>query len=489
MRGGVESIDSPRMETTHFSLDGRGPRYEQIARAVKGAVLEGRLAPQARLPSTRVLAQALGVARKSVVEAYELLAIEGLIRPRVGVGTVVCLPAAQPQPRPQHQRIPPPTRYIERLRKLPRMTLTGGADGLRYNLQYSAPQANTRIFVSWARKVSAAARRLGPGYGPATGHAPLRAAIADYLARRRGLLCEPDDIVIVSGTQQAISLTARLLLNEEDAAVVEDPSYELALHALTAHGARIEHVRTDANGLRVQDIPAGPVRLAVVTPSHQFPSGVVMSLTRRMELLKWASLTNAFILEDDYDSEFHDGRRPPATLRSLDLAGRVIYVGSFSKTLFPSLRLGYIVTPKALRSDFHRAKLLDDLGSPLLEQLALANFMQSGLYEKQLRRTVSEVLARRRTLVNELRRRLGNQVEMGPHAGGMHLVLWFPGMTSSRLDLLIARAAERNVRVQSVAPYYRSPAPAPGLLLGYAGLAASQIRAAIGILADCVHAL
>lgn len=485
------SIDCPAMETTHFSLDGRGPRYEQIARAVKGAVLEGRLAPESRLPSTRVLAQALGVARKSVVEAYELLAVEGLIRPRVGVGTVVCLPTHQSLRRAPHLKIPPPTRYADRLRKLPRVTLNGGAEGLRYNLQYSAPLANARMFASWARKVSAAARRVGSGYGPAIGYAPLRTAIADYLSRRRGLPCESDDVVIVSGTQQAISLTARLLLNEEDTAVVEDPFYELALFALTAHGARLEHVRTDSEGLRVQDIPAGPTpaRLAMVTPSHQFPSGVVMSLTRRMELLNWASATNAFILEDDYDSEFHDGRRPPATLRSLDLSGRVIYVGSFSKTLFPSLRLGYIVCPKSLRSDFHRAKLLDDLGSPLLEQLALANFMQSGLYEKQLRRTVGEVLARRRTLVNELQRQLGDRVKLGPHAGGMHLVLWFPDMASSSLELLVARAAERGVRVQSVGPYYRLPAPSPGLLLGYAGLTSSQIRVAIGILADCLREL
>jgi GntR family transcriptional regulator/MocR family aminotransferase len=476
------------METTHFSLDGRGPRYEQIARAVKGAVLEGRLAPESRLPSTRVLAQALGVARKSVVEAYELLAIEGLIRARVGVGTVVCLPGRQPDRRAQHLKAPAPSRYADRLRKLPRLNLNSNT-GPRLNLQYSAPLANARIFASWSRKVSAAARRLGPGYGPAIGYAPLRAAIADHLTRRRGLPCEADDVVVVSGTQQAISLTARLLLNEEDTAVVEDPYYELAVHALTAHGARIEHVGTDADGLRVQDIPAGPARLAIVTPSHQFPSGVVMSLTRRMELLNWAHTANAFILEDDYDSEFHDGRRPPATLRSLDLSDRVIYVGSFSKTLFPSLRLGYIVCPKSLRSDFQRAKLLEDLGSPLLEQLALATFMQSGLYEKQLRRTVSEVLARRRTLVNELRRRLGDRVELGPHAGGMHLVAWFRDMTPANLELLITRVAEREVQVQSVGPFYRFPAPAAGLLLGYAGLTATQIRAAVGILADCLRKL
>lgn len=163
------SIDCSAMETTHFSLDGRGPRYEQIARAVKGAVLEGKLAPESRLPSTRVLAQALGVARKSVVEAYELLAIEGLIRARVGVGTVVCLPGHRSERRAQHLKAPAPSRYADRLRKLPRLTLNSNT-GPRFNLQYSTPLANARIFASWSRKVSAAARRLGPGYGPAIGY-------------------------------------------------------------------------------------------------------------------------------------------------------------------------------------------------------------------------------------------------------------------------------------------------------------------------------
>ena len=474
----------------NLSLDGRGTLYEQIARAIKGSILDGQLAGNARLPSTRTLALRLGVARKSVVEAYELLATEGLVTPRVGVGTVVSLPRQSVPGDRSQPSVPPPTRYVERLRALPRITLSGNPSGFQYNFQYGAPFVNPRIYLSWTRKVSAAARRTGPGYGPAAGHPPLRAAVADYLGRRRGVLCDPDDVVIVSGTQQAISLAARVLLNEGDTVAVEDPFYELAVHALTAHGARVMFVPVDAEGLRIGAVPAsGAVRLVVATPSHQFPSGVVMPLTRRLELLRWAAAANAWILEDDYDSEFHGGSRPVATLRSLDLTDRVIYVGSFSKSLFPALRIGYIVCPKALRGDFQCAKRLEDLGTPFLDQVALAHFMQSGLYERQLRRSVREVLRRRRTLVEELGAAMGRHVKIGPHEGGMHLVLWFPALTPGQLAALVARAAEQGVGVQQVEPFYHVPPPVPGLLLGYASLTPGQIRAAVAILAGCLRRL
>ncbi|HEY2686008.1 MAG TPA: PLP-dependent aminotransferase family protein [Steroidobacteraceae bacterium] len=456
---------------------------------MKTAILRGALIPGSRLPSTRSLAAALGVSRKSVIEAFELLATEGLILPRVGVGSVVCQTGALPKPRQLPARAPAPSRYSARLRELPPLSLSGSTQGPRYSFQYGAPLVNPSIFLSWTRKISAAARRAGPGYGPAVGHPPLRAAIANYLSRRRGLICEPDDVLIVSGTQQAISLSARVLLNEGDAVVMEDPFYELASNAFEAHGAARHYVPVDSEGLCVHEMPETDARLAFVTPSHQFPSGVVMTLSRRMELLGWAGKKDAWIFEDDYDSEFHDGERPVSTLRSLDLSGRVIYVGTFSKTLFPSLRLGYMLCPAALRADFLRAKLLDDLGSPVLEQAALTSFLQSGLYEKQLRRSVKEVLLRRRVLVEELKNRLGDWVEIGPHGGGMHLVVWFPRLTSQRVNQLISRAAQAGVGVQRVDPFYRAPPAAPGLLLGYAALSAGQIRTAIGILAECIKRL
>ena len=472
----------------NLTLDGHGPLYEQIARALKALIVKGALTAHGRLPSTRALAGALHVSRKSVIEAYELLAAEQLIGVRPGVGTVV---AALDVPRRARsaQRVQAPTRYAARLRKLPRITLGGTHSGPRYNFQYGAPLVNPRVFSSWTRKLAAAARRARPDYAAAEGQLALRMAIADYLRRRRGLDCSAGDILVVTGTQQAVSLTARVLLDEGDTAVLEDPFYELAEHALIAHGANVLYNRTDEEGLVVRELPASGARLVLISPSHQFPSGVVMSLARRLELLRWATQVGGWILEDDYDSEFHGGERPVAALRSLDLQDRVIYVSTFSKTLFPSLRLGYLVAPKGLREDFVRAKLLDDLGTPALEQVALAAFMQSGLYERQLRRSVREVLIRRRALLDAIRRTMGSQVEIGPCAGGMHLLLWLPGLNEERTAALVERARAAGVGVQSVAPYYHTPPRCAGLLIGYAGLSAGQIRTAIEILAGCLRRL
>lgn len=470
-------------------LDGKGPRYEQLARAIRALILDGTLVPASRLPSTRALALALKMSRKSVLEAYDLLAAEELISSRIGVGTLVAELAVPIQAPARKVRAQAPSRYANRLRHLPELTLAGMLDNARYNFQYGAPHVNPRIYLSWSRKLAAASRRAGPGYAAARGLLALRRAIAEYLARRRGLICSANEIVIVSGTQQAMTLATRVLLNEGDRAVVEDPFYQLAVHVLMAHGARISYVRTDMEGLCVAEIPDGPSRLAIVTPSHQFPSGVVMSTSRRIELLHWACRTGAWIMEDDYDSEFHGGERPLPTLRSLDMAERVIYVGTFSKTLFPGLRLGYIVCPSELLEDFVSAKRLDDVGSSVLEQMALATFIQSGLYERQLRRSVREVVLRRHALVEALRRRFRDQVEIGPHSAGMHLVLWFPNLTHERLATGLARAAAAGVSAQLLRPHCHIPPKRPGILLGYAALSTTQIRSGVEILWESLRSV
>ncbi len=470
-------------------LDGKGPRYEQLARAIRALILDGTLVPASRLPSTRALALALKMSRKSVLEAYDLLAAEELISSRIGVGTLVAELAVPIQAPARKVRAQAPSRYANRLRHLPELTLAGMLDNARYNFQYGAPHVNPRIYLSWSRKLAAASRRAGPGYAAARGLLALRRAIAEYLARRRGLICSANEIVIVSGTQQAMTLATRVLLNEGDRAVVEDPFYQLAVHVLMAHGARISYVRTDMEGLCVAEIPDGPSRLAIVTPSHQFPSGVVMSTSRRIELLHWACRTGAWIMEDDYDSEFHGGERPLPTLRSLDMAERVIYVGTFSKTLFPGLRLGYIVCPSELLEDFVSAKRLDDVGSSVLEQMALATFIQSGLYERQLRRSVREVVLRRHALVEALRRRFRDQVEIGPHSAGMHLVLWFPNLTHERLATGLARAAAAGVSAQLLRPHCHVLPKRPGILLGYAALSTTQIRSGVEILWESLRSV
>ncbi len=410
----------------YLTLDKKGTLYDQIARAIKLEILEGRIAAGARLPSTRALATALGVARKSVLQAYELLCAEELAIARGGSGTRVAIvsPATRPRSR---AGIIPVSRYAARMLSLSPVTLAGAhASGRpKYNLLYGEPLVDPGLFHSWRRKLAAAALRAGPTYPAAGGYLPLRRAIADYLVRRRGVLCNAADILIVAGTQQALTLAERVLVNPGERVVVEDPHYQLAVHSLLAHGAEVRSARTDDEGLVIGELPQRRTKLVFVTPSHQFPSGVVMSLNRRLELLKWAARTGSWIFEDDYDTEFHAGGRPLPALRSLDLADRVLYVGSFSKSLFPSLRLGYIVCPAALRDALYKAKLLDDLGSPSVEQAALATFIQSRQYEKHLRKSVKELIHRRRTVIDALQHLAGSHIDIGPHQAGMHFVVWF----------------------------------------------------------------
>ena len=472
----------------YLTLDKKGTLYDQIARAIKLEILEGRIAAGARLPSTRALATALGVARKSVLQAYELLCAEELAIARGGSGTRVAKvsPATRPRSR---AGIVPVSRYAARMLSLPPVTLAGAhASGRpKYNLLYGEPLVDPGLFHSWRRKLAAAALRAGPTYPAAGGYLPLRRAIADYLARRRGVLCNAADILIVAGTQQALTLVERVLVNPGERVVVEDPHYQLAVHSLLAHGAEVRSARTDDEGLVIGELPQRRTKLVFVTPSHQFPSGVVMSLNRRLELLKWAARTGSWIFEDNYDTEFHAGGRPLPALRSLDLADRVLYVGSFSKSLFPSLRLGYIVCPAALRDALYKAKLLDDLGSPSVEQAALATFIQSRQYEKHLRKSVKELIHRRRTVIDALQRLAGSHIDIGPHQAGMHFVVWFRHLDFDELDAFLERATASGLGLHPIHPYYRYRPARPGLLIGYAGLSVGQLKTAVELFARCLE--
>jgi GntR family transcriptional regulator / MocR family aminotransferase len=465
-------------------LDDQGALYEQIARALKRVILEGRILSGSRLPSSRALARALQVSRDSIIQAYALLCAEQLAVARGGSGTRVANIIAPPAKRVSPLKRPT-SGYVARMRKLGQIT-AGARTNHRYNLQYGEPLLNSNLFGSWRRKLAAAALRAEPNYPAEGGFMPLRRALADYLGRRRGVTCDPADILIVGGTQQAITLVARVLLENRDRVVIEDPHYHLAVNALKAHGARIVSVRTDAEGLVVQDLPRRDVRLAFVSPAHQFPSGTTMSLPRRMELLRWAKASDCWIFEDDYDAEFHVGSRPIPALRSLDVADCVVYVGTFSKTLFPSLRLGYIVCPQALRRDLFTAKLLDDLGSPAIEQAALATYLQSGQYEKHLRQSRREVLIRRRVVIDALKRLLGSSIEIGPHDGGMHFVVWLTELKFEELATFLNRAAAVGLGLYPVHPYYRRKPARPGLLIGYAGLSSGQLRTAVDLFAQCL---
>lgn len=471
-------------------LDGNGALYAQLARALKRAILQGQLKAGAALPSTRALAVELGLSRNTVITAYEMLCAEQLTVARVGSGTVVAMSMGPVDRPPVAAQVSAQTRYAARLRDLPALKLRRAAPGVRYDLHYGEPWVDPPLATAWRRELARAVNATEWGYPPSAGLQVLRQAISEYLARRRGVVCHADDVVVVSGTQQAVSLLARVLIDEGQSVVIEDPGYDHASRALQAHGARLLPVKVDAQGLQVAALPRGnSVRMVQVSPSHQFPSGAVMSLERRMALLDYAAERSCWVVEDDYDGEFrYDGVAIPA-LRSLDVRERVIYVGSFSKVLFPGLRLGYVVCPSGLRNDLIAAKMNDDLGCGSIEQAALAGLMQSGAFDRHLRHAAAELRRRRSAMLEGLREHCRRHLVVNDSHAGMHMVGWLPGWTSRQVKALTAHAAQRGLGLHPIAPHYRrQPAP-QGLLLGYAALSAKQLRAATTLLGECLDAM
>lgn len=476
-----------------LQLDARGPQYLQLARALKQAILDGRCAPGSRLPATRALARELDISRNTALAAYALLSEEGLIEGRSGSGCYVAAFVAMPKRTPAAvvqtpARAPALSRRGQRMLTVYDRAIPGRQHrGLRYNLQYGLPMTNPQLAGAWRRALNQAAARVQADYPDPQGLPGLRAQICGYLARRRGISAVPDDVLVVNGTQQAFALAAEVLLDAGDGMILEDPHYQGARQVFAARGAMIRTCRVDAAGLVTAELPVdGRVRLAVVTPSHQFPTGAVLSLPRRMQLLDWAQRRHAWLIEDDYDGEFRYGARPLAALKSLDRAGRVIYVGSFSKVIFPALRLGYMVLPASLREAMVAAKWLTDRGSTAIEQAALAHLIGSGAFERHLRRAAIVLRARRSALLGALQRLLGDAIEVADSSAGMHILVWLPHTSHAQAQTLVERARARGVGVYLVAPYCHKLRKRPGLLLGYADLPPADLLAAVRILADCL---
>ena len=473
----------------HLQLDGRGPLHAQLTRALKTAVFAGRVHQGSRLPATRQLARELGVSRNTVLAAYEQLRAEGFVDGRVGSGSYVTPPlqalrtmhAVNATLAPQSEFARRGRLYHDHLR-IPGRRI----EGVRYSFQYGVPLTNPALTSSWARELAHAAAYTAPNYPMTQGLPALREAVCDYLARRRGVQAQPEDVIIVDGTQQAVALAARVLLDIDDTAVIEEPHYSSIREALLIHGAKLHTVGVDEEGLQCEALPEQGAKLVCVTPSHQFPTGVVMSLARRLELLDYAHRHGSWILEDDYDGEFRYDAQPLAALRSLDEYGRVIYVGTFSKVMFPSLRLGYMVVPAGLRGDFVNAKWQDDFGSPGIEQAALARFMADGGFERHLRRTWKTLKERRSALLEGLRRCSAGRLQINDSHAGMHLVVWLKDRTRAEGEAFIARARSLGLGLYPITPYYLDPPDRAGLLLGYCGLSVAEITEAVERFATCL---
>lgn len=483
-----------------LGLDGEGPLHRQAYRGLRQAILEGQLAPGSRLPSTRHLAAETRLARNTLLQAYEQLVAEGYAITRHGAGTFVAEAVPVPPPArasPARERgvskAPRLAAYAQRLRRAASGTPLSWAPRrprLRYDFRYGEPSHADFPRATWARCVGRAARQAGPGstgYAPPGGDPALREALCGYLARARGISCTPEQVAVVYGSQQALDLIARLLVDPGDPALIEEPHYPGLRLALEVAGARVTGVPVDARGIDVDVLDTERARLLCVTPSHQFPLGGALPVPRRLRVLEWARRNDAVVVEDDYDSEFRYAGRPLEALRSLDREDRVAYVGTVSKVMFPSLRIGYVVLPEWLRELFLSAKSLVDTGAATLEQRALAEFIEAGHFERHLRRTRKRNQLRRATLEAAIEAELGDEVELVGEDAGLHVALWLRGRGHREAEALRRRAREREVAVYPLRDcYLRAPRRA-GWLLGFAGLSPDEIRVGVARLAEVLR--
>jgi GntR family transcriptional regulator/MocR family aminotransferase len=429
--------------------------HRQIYERIQVAIGEGRLSPGARLPSTRNLAAQLGVARGTVDAVYARLAGEGCVVSRRHSGTIVT-PGLSPTPR---------RKPVSSARSDPGWS----------PLQLGLPALDLFPRKPWTRIHARQARQLSASemlYPDPMGLPALREAIVAYLAVSRGITCATDQIVVTHGFQDALNLTAELVLAPGDAVWTEDPGYGFAQRTLAARGMAISAVPVDDEGLCVDwgRTHAPDARLAVVTPTHQFPTGVALSPRRRRELLDWAAASGRWILEDDYDCEFHYSGRKPTALKALDLKNRVFYAGSFSKTLLPSLRLGYLVLPPQLAQAAATAQKLRHRGVAMFEQLAVAEFMRQGHFARHLRRMMLAYKARRGALVAALERRFGDRIEIVLRAGGLHVLARFPHAEVDDVELA-RRALGAGLRPSPLSGQCLSHDLGQGLLLSFTNVA------------------
>ncbi|WP_377811754.1 PLP-dependent aminotransferase family protein (plasmid) [Azospirillum sp. A29] len=500
--------------------DGVRTIASRIVNAIRAQIADGVYPPGSRLPSSRALAADLGVSRTTVTAAYEQLAAEGYLEVRQGARPQVPKGLRLAGLRPDGLKrgdlktvspdtgAPPPrlSQFGRRLAGLP-MPDPPGTGAPIIDFRYGELAASDFPVLPWKRAVDAAilCRPTRLRYGDPSGSPELRSALQAYLWRARGLRCDPDQIVVVNGSQQGLDLCVRLLLDPGEPAVVEDPCYAAARDILAATGARLIPRTVDREGMRTERLP--PARLAYVTPSHQFPLGSVMSVSRRRDLLAWAQSCGATVIEDDYDGEYRFDVAPIPTLQTLDRAldgtldgaGRVIYLGTVSKTLSPALRLGYLVVPRPLIQPFRAAKRLADRHTPALEQSALANLLASGAYERHVRRVRRRNGERRAALLAALRTRFGDGVRVDGAEAGLHVVAWLTRFPLKREAMIVAAARAAGVGVYPITPLYDPSSLSgrpdsdrpdhPGLVIGYAGLEEHEIAQGIERLGAALDSL
>lgn len=489
-----------------IELDRRQGLTRQLYDALRQRVLDGRLVGGTRLPASRDLAAALAISRNSVVRAYDQLYAEGFIEGRVGDGTYVAqLPTAEKLSTKLSTGLSPglspalSTNWLDLpVNSLPKLIHKAGLDRLENNhlppppagppkaFRVGVPAFDLFPFEVWAKLNGAFWRKPNLEqlcYGDPAGDGRLRGLIAAYLRSSRGMQCSAEQIVITSGAQQAISLCAQLLVEPGDGVAVENPGYRAAGHAFALAGAHLHGVPVDADGIECEVLDTlTDCRVAYVTPSHQYPLGLVMSLARRLELLAWAERTGGWIIEDDYDGEYRYSGAPLSPLAALDRSGRVLYVGTFGKVAFPALRLGYLVLPPGLVDAFSRRRAVDMRHSEVSTQAVMAEFMAAGHFQRHIRRMRRAALSRRNTLLAGWPAALPGVGELPTVAAGLHLTVRVDSL--AREQQLLAQARAVDVEVNGLSSYWLphsaiEPDQRAGLVLGFAAVPEAAIAQAL----------
>jgi GntR family transcriptional regulator / MocR family aminotransferase len=466
-----------------FVRPSAGPLYRQIYDGYRAAILAGRLHPGQRLPSTRALAADLGISRLPALSAFEQLLHEGYIEGKVGAGTFVASAIPDDLTR---AAVTPRRATVTRSSPTPRDE--GGLGPFRV----SVPALDHFPHRVWARLLWRHGKRQANelmAYGDPAGYVPLREAIAEYVRTARAVRCDAAHILIVSGSQMALQICAMALLGSGDTVCVEEPGYPGAREALGHTGARLAPIPLDDEGIDVARIAAleDRVRLVYVTPSHQYPLGTSMTAARRLALLRWARRGRRWIVEDDYDSEYRYASRPLGALQGMDPAARVIYIGTFSKVLFPSLRIGYIAVPPTLWGPFVRLREALDLFSPMLPQAVLADFLREGHFARHLHRMRKLYLGRRNSLVERLRTRLGDLLTIHNADAGLHLSAFLPPGVDDRE--VLRRAAARGVTATALSTCYAGRRSRSGLILGFGGSDERRLGEAVETLGGVIREL
>jgi GntR family transcriptional regulator / MocR family aminotransferase len=476
------------------------PIYRQLYDWFQRAIASGQLRPGQRVPSTRALATELNVSRLPVLNAFEQLHAEGYLRTFTGAGT--CVASSIPQETPPESESGKSARTSASRSHKGRRKI---ADRLAAKIAVPQPWLSVRSAFRmhlpaldqfpvgiWSRLVARHVRKLTRQqmtYGDPMGYAPFREAIAEYLGAVRAVRCDPSQIMVVAGSQLGLQLSARVCVNPGEPVWMEDPGYFGARYAFATVGARLIPVPVDDEGLIVEEgIRRCPrARAVYITPSHQYPLGATMSASRRMQLLNWASRSGAWIIEDDYDSEYRFGIRPIGSLQGFDSDARVIYVGTFSKVLFPALRVGYLVVPKDLAPAFTAIRNAADIFSPTLYQSVLADFITEGHFARHIRRMRMLYMERCNALVGAVRGEFGDALEIVSAKAGMHFTaLLPPGVSDTAVS---QHALESGISAMPLSFCYLRRPPRAGLVLGYGSTDTAQIKEGVRKLKASVEAV